>query len=147
MDAVLAAFCAVTGALNRLGRFLPQLALRAALAWEFWIAGQHKLHGADWLAGLPRRTPLPLTPGAAGTVWFILTWVELLGAVALLTGFGTRFAAFVLILLEAAAWFVLHATAGGHGGERPLLYMAMLGPLLFSGPGLFSLDHWVVRRI
>ncbi len=140
------ALFAVTDTLNRIGTFLSQLALRWVLAWEFWLAGQHKLHGADWLATLVHHTPLPFAPASAADVWFLVTWVELLGAIALLVGFGTRFAALVLIVLEVMAWITLHGVVG-HGGDRPLLYLAMLIPLLFSGPGRASLDHWIVRRI
>jgi putative oxidoreductase len=145
------ALFAVTDALNRIGTFLSQLALRLVLAWEFWLAGQHKLHGAgwhgaDWLATLAHHAPLPFAPASAASVWFLVTWVELLGAIALLVGFGTRFAALVLIVLEVVAWITLHGVVG-YGGDRPLLYLAMLVPLLFSGPGRASLDHWIVRRI
>lgn len=146
MEAVYDTYCTIAAALNRVGAYLPQLILRAVLAWEFWLAGQHKLHGADRLLGLAHGLPAPLAFLPAGGVWIAAAWIELLGAVFLLLGFGTRIAAVVLMTAEATGWFLLH-TAGGHGGDRPWLYLAMLAPLLFGGAGRLSLDYWIVRRI
>ncbi|HQU14814.1 MAG: hypothetical protein B7Z66_03715 [Chromatiales bacterium 21-64-14] len=151
MDAVLAVFCAITGILNRLGTFLPQLGLRLLLAWEFWVSGTAKLHSANWFVPLQSQFPLPFSLLPANATWFLVTWAELLGAVALLMGFGTRLAALAFMVLDAVAWHTLYAGNGYNvcdgGYKLALLYLAMLLPLLFGGPGTASVDHWISRRL
>lgn len=80
------------------------------------------------------------------------TWFELLGAACLLLGFGTRFAAASLLVLTVVATYAVHLPAEwgslgdlamgyaisdqGFGNFKlPLLFMAMLLPLLFTGAG------------
>lgn len=150
MDAVFALVCAVTGTLNRLGTFLPQLGLRLLLAWEFWVSGIAKLHGADWFGPLQPRFPFPFSLLPVDTTWFLVTWTELLGAAALLIGFATRLTALTFIVLDAVAWHALYAGNGYNvcsgGYKLSLLYMVMLLPLLLGGPGTASVDRWITRR-
>ena len=78
-------------------------------------------------------------------------------------GLGTRFFAaslFVLTVVATAAvnwpaeWQSLAELAKGyaitdegHGNFKlPLLFMAMLLPLIFYGSGKLSLDAWIARR-
>lgn len=69
---------------------------------------------------------------------------ELIGAVALVIGLGTRFFSLSLIILTIVAWASVHA---GNGYKLPLMYLVMFVPLLLSGPGKLSLDHyWLARR-
>ena len=81
--------------------------------------------------------------------WFISTWAELLGAIALVVGLGTRFTAATLIILDIVAWVSVHGGNGynvcDNGYKLPLIYLVMLIPLLFSGAGKASLDEYIKR--
>ena len=78
------------GQLDRLGEFLPQLGLRLLLAYEFWESGVEKFHGGNWFADIQERFPFPFNLVPVDISWFLATWSELLGAVALVIGPGTR---------------------------------------------------------
>ena len=139
------------GHLDRLGDFLPQLGLRFLLAYEFWESGVEKFHGENWFADIQERFPFPFDLVPVDISWFIVTWSELLGAVALVIGLGTRLFGASLILLTVVAWVSVHSGNGynvcDNGFKLPLIYLVMLMPLVFSGPGRLSLDHLIARRI
>jgi len=78
------------GPLDHLGEFLPQLGLRFLLAYEFWESGVEKFHSENWFADIQERFPFPFDLVPVDISWFIATWSELLGAVALVIGPGTR---------------------------------------------------------
>lgn len=142
--------CLLRGYLNRLGEWLPQLGLRALLAYEFWESGVEKFRGENWFAEIQDAFPFPFDSVPAGISWFLATWSELLGAVALLLGLGTRFFSAALMVLTGVAWAAVHAGNGynvcDNGFKLPLIYLVLLLPLLLSGPGKLSLDHLFVRR-
>jgi len=142
------------------GRWLAPLGLRLLLAWEFWEAGMQKLRGENWFAAIQDKFPPPLDLLPVGLSWQLATWAELLGAVALLLGLGTRLFAFVLLVLTAVATVSVHwpadwaslqelwrgyaITDKGFGNFKlPLLFAAMLLPLVFHGAGRLSLDALV----
>jgi putative oxidoreductase len=54
-------------------------------------------------------------------------------------------------VLTIVAWVSVHTGNGynvcGNGFKLPLIYLVMLMPLVFSGPGRLSLDHLIARRI
>lgn len=150
----------VTERLEGSGRWLAPLGLRLLLAWEFWEAGMQKLRGENWFASIQDKFPPPLDLVPVGLSWQLATWAELLGAVALLLGLGTRFFAFVLLVLTAVAAVSVHWPADwaslqelwrgyaisdkGFGNFKlPLLFAAMLLPLVFHGAGRLSLDALV----
>ncbi len=78
------------------------------------------------------------------------TWTELLGSLGLVLGLGTRFWVLGLMTLDIVAWISVHAGHGynvcDNGFKLPLIYLIMLIPLLLSGPGKASLDHFINRR-
>lgn len=135
--------------LDRVGTFLPQLALRLLLAYEFWEAGVEKFNGQNWFAHIQGDFPFPFSVIPVEISWFIATWSELLGAVALVIGLGTRFFSLVLIILTLVAWASVHAGLGynvcDNGFKLPLIYLVMFMPLLFCGAGKLSLDHWLKK--
>lgn len=143
--------CTVYGGLDRIGKFLPQLGLRLLLAWEFWEAGWMKFTGDNWFAQIQGDFPFPFSLVPVDVSWFLATWTELLGAIGLVIGFGTRFWALSLLVLDLVAWYSVHAGNGynvcSNGYKLPLLYLLMLLPLLFSGPGKASLDHLIARLL
>jgi len=95
--------------------------------------------------------------------WHAATWLELLGGACLLVGLATRASAALLIALTVVATAAVHWPAQwsslatlaegyaisdqGHGNYKlPLLFIAMLVPLLLQGAGRLSVDAWLRRR-
>ncbi len=151
MSSILASLsCSVIGILNRLGEFLPQLGLRALIAYEFWESGVEKFNGENWFAQIQEDFPFPFDVVPPAISWFIATWSELVGAIGILIGLGTRFFAATLIILDIVAWVSVHAGNGynvcDNGFKLPLMYLIILIPLLLSGPGKASIDYWIHRR-
>lgn len=137
--------------LNRIGEFLPQLGLRVLLAYEFWESGIEKYHGGNWFAEIQAQFPFPFDVVPVDISWWLATWSELLGAAALLIGLGTRLFGVSLLVLTLVAWASVHAGSGynvcDNGFKLPLIYLVMLLPLIFSGPGRLSLDRLIARRM
>lgn len=146
------------------GQWIGLLPLRLLLAWEFWESGLEKLHGENWFAEIQGRFPFPLNLVPTDISWQMATWSELIGAVLLVFGLGTRFAALSLSILTVVAiasvhwpsdWHTLSELAQGyaisdegHGNFKlPLLYLVMFVPLLLQGPGKLSLDALIHRKI
>ena len=131
--------------LSACGGFISMLILRLFIAWEFWEAGQQKLHGKNWFENIVNDFPFPFNVIPTDISWFIATWTEILGAIAIAVGLATRFWAFALIILDIVAWYSVHAGNGynvcDNGFKLPLIYLLMLVVILFSGPGKLSIDH------
>ncbi|HEX4854601.1 DoxX family protein [Arenimonas sp.] len=154
---------ALTERLDGTGHWLAPLGLRLVLAWEFWEAGMQKLRGENWFAGIQDKFPVPFNLAPVDLSWTLATWAELIGAVALLLGLGTRFFAFALLVLTAVATVSVHwpaefgslselwrgyaITDKGFGNFKlPLLFALMLLPLVFQGGGKLSLDAVLAAR-
>ncbi|MGQ9666216.1 MAG: HvfX family Cu-binding RiPP maturation protein [Anaerolineae bacterium] len=139
------------GLLNRVGEWLAPLGLRLLLAYEFWESGMEKLRGENWFADIQDQFPFPFNVVPPEISWHISTWSELIGPVMLVLGLGTRFASVSLIILTVVAWASVHAGNGynvcDNGFKLPLMYLIMFVPLLLSGPGKLSLDHWIASRL
>lgn len=133
-----------TGA-NQLGAWIAPLGLRLLLAYEFWEAGMEKLKGDNWFADIKDQFPFPFSVVPVEASWFLATWTELIGPVALVLGLATRFWSVALVILTAVAWASVHAGNGynvcDNGFKLPLIYLLMFVPLILSGPGKLSLDH------
>jgi putative oxidoreductase len=155
---------ALTERLHGIGEWLAPLGLRLLLAWEFWESGLEKFRGENWFAGIQADFPFPFNLAPVGLSWLLATWFELVGAVALLLGLGTRFFAFSLLVLTMVAtasvhwpmeWHSLGELAQGYAitdkgfgnFKLPLLFAAMLLPLVFRGAGKLSLDALVAQRL
>jgi len=151
-----------TPRLDAVGRWLSPLALRTLLAWEFFESGREKLGGQNWFADLQDAFPFPFDQLPATLNWQLATWFELLGAACLLFGFGTRFAAASLLVLTVVATYAVHwpmewnsladlamgyaiSDQGFGNFKLPVLFMAMLLPLIFTGAGKLSVDAWLAR--
>lgn len=136
---------------NRVGEFLPQLGLRLLLAYEFWESGVEKFKGENWFIDIQDKFPFPFNIVSVDVSWALSTWSELLGAVALVVGLGTRFFSVSLVILTLVAWISVHAGHGynvcQNGFKLPLIYLIMFLPLVLSGAGKLSADHWLWPRL
>jgi putative oxidoreductase len=157
----------LTARLRAAGDYLWPLVLRLILFWEFWEAGIGKLRGENWFAQIPWAEWQKGFPWPFGTLgpelnWLAATWGELVFSVLLLLGLFTRFTALSLIVVTAVATAAVHwpaqwgslgqlwqgyvITADDAGNFKlPLLFVAMLLPLLFHGGGKLSLDHLMLK--
>ena len=135
--------------LSVIGGFLSMLILRLFIAWEFWEAGQQKLSGKNWFENIVDNFPFPFNVIPTDISWFIATWAEVLGAIAIAVGLATRFSALTLIILDVVAWYSVHAGNGynvcDNGFKLPLIYLLMLLVLLFSGAGKLSVDYIITQ--
>ena len=150
MNAIVNLYAGLSTLLNQAGSYVGVLGLRLLLAWEFWEAGVMKYTGENWFIHIQENFPFPFSVVPVDISWFLATWSELLGAVALVIGLGTRFFSVSLIILTIVAWASVHAGNGynvcDNGYKLPLMYLVMFVPLLLSGPGKLSLDHWLAHR-
>ena len=146
----------VINVLNNNANQIPPLFLRLILAYEFWEAGIMKLNGENWFSHI--NFPLPFNILSNDVLWALGTWIEIIGAIALVLGLGTRFFTLSLMILTVVAINTVHwssdwttlselwqgyaVTNKGHGNFKlPLIYLIMFMPLLFGGAGRWSLDY------
>ena len=164
MDKLKALWNSVVGVLDPAGDWVALLPIRLLMAYEFLKAGLSKFNGSNWFGNVQDNFPFPFNVIPVELSWFIATWFEILGALGLLLGLFTRFCAFSLIILSVVAIFGVHwpddwnslaelwkgyaVSNKGFGNYRiPLLFVAMLMPLVFMGGGRLSLDAMLARRL
>lgn len=151
--------------LDRLGPVIPPLCLRLLLAWEFGEAGYAKLIGTNWFEHVSFPFPFNLMPTSLS--WHLATWVELIGAAALVLGLATRFFVVSLMILTVVAIAAVHwpsdwntigqlltgyriidENGDGLGNYKlPVIFLVMFLPLLFSGAGKLSLDYLINKHL
>ncbi len=148
-----------TGACERIPRSLIALLGRFSIAAVFWKSAQTKVDGfaidlidGTFQLGWPRLSDsvvalfreeyqLPLlSPELAA---YMAAFAEHLFPVLLLLGLGTRFAALALLGMTVVIQFFVYPDAYPTHG----VWAAILLYLVATGPGRFSLDHWLARRI
>jgi putative oxidoreductase len=138
------------GFVDGIGAWLPNLAIRWLLAYEFWESGLVKLRGENWFMEIQDQFPFPFNIVPPQISWQLATWTELAGPVMLVLGLGTRFASAALVILTIVAWASVHAGNGynvcNNGYQLPLMYLVLFLPLLFQGPGKLSADYWIRKR-
>jgi len=151
MDKISAWAARGPAALDQAGAWIGLLGIRLLVAWEFGVAGLEKRRGENWFADIQGDFPFPFSVVPVEISWFLATWTELLGAAALIAGLGTRFWAVGLLVLDLVAWTSVHAGNGynvcDNGWKLPLMYAVMLVPLVLSGAGKASLDHWIRQTV
>ena len=159
----------LTERLRGAGDWVAPLGLRLLLAHEFWSAGTNKFgagsEAPNWFANQDFIFPFGLL--SANANWILVTWGEILAAIALLLGLFTRFFAFTLLIITVVAIAAVHWPASwdnlgqlweGYSVSRvmddgefrgnfriPFLFMVMIIPLLFMGGGKLSLDHLLLK--
>jgi putative oxidoreductase len=149
--------------LDQSGPWLALLLLRILIGWEFLEAGLEKFHGENWFAEIHSQFPFPFNIVPTAISWQIATWFEIIGGAAIIVGIGTRFFSFSLIILTVVAILAVHWPAEwnsfaelmqgyvisnqGYGNFKlPVLFLAMLIPLVFMGPGKLSIDAFIRRQ-
>ena len=163
MNKLVALWQRVVAILAPAGDWLALLPIRLLMAYEFGTAGMMKYNGNNWFANVQDNFPFPFNVIPVEISWFMATWAELLGAFGLVIGLFTRFWAVSLIIVTIVAIFAVHLPAEwsglgelwdsyrvtrkeGSGNFRiPLLFIAMLFPLIFTGAGKLSVDHLLSR--
>ena len=167
MTALIETYDRLTDRLRSAGDWIAPLGLRLLLGYEFFKAGLGKA-GVDGVPGwfANKAFPLPFDGLPAGVNWAMVTWTEILAAIALMLGLFTRFAAFSLVMVTTVAivsthwpesWAGLGQLWEGYSVSRvmddgefrgnfriPMLFLAMLLPLVFLGGGKLSLDHALI---
>jgi putative oxidoreductase len=149
--------------LDSIGAWLAPLSLRLLLAWEYFESGLEKYRGENWFSHIQEKFPFPFNAVPVEVSWQMATWFELVGAIALVIGLGTRFFSASLVILTIVAiasvhwpaeWHTLAELAQGYvitdqgygNFKLPVIFLAMFLPLILAGPGKLSLDHWIRRR-
>ena len=119
------------------------LLIRVYVAWVFLKSGMHKI--GDWETTLilfEYEYQVPLL--GFQTAAYLATFAELVFPVFLIAGFGTRFFALALSLVNIVAVISYYATlAKGAGLVWHYLWGAMLLTSLLYGGGFFSVDQWL----
>jgi putative oxidoreductase len=139
-QAPFAAYAALLSLAERIPLSVVQFGGRVAIFHVFWNSAQAKL--ASWpvtlqLFALEYRVPL-LSPDVAAV---LATTAELGGAILILLGLFTRFAALALLGLVAVIQLFVFP---GNWAEH-LLWASLLLLLLARGAGIVSLDHLAER--
>lgn len=136
--------------LDTLHKYLSPMILRLFLAYEYWESGITKWRGENWFADIQTAFPFPFNLLPASVNWNLATGFELVGALALVLGLGTRAVSFALIIVTLVAWAAVHAGHGynvcDNGWKLPLIYVLLFLPLLLGGAGRLSLDYWLFGR-
>jgi putative oxidoreductase len=131
---------------------------RFCIAAIFWKSGQTKIQGlaidvfnGEFQIGWPRLSDsaltlfryeynLPLIPPE--TAASLAAFAEHVFPVLLLLGLATRLSALALLVMTATIQVFVYPDAWPtHGVWATVLLLLMAG-----GPGVLSLDHWLVRR-
>ena len=150
--------------LDLAGAWIGLVPIRLLMAYEFLFAGFQKFGGSNWFGRYQDNFLFPFNVIPVEVSWFLATWTEILGGFCVLVGLFTRFWAFSLIVVSIVAisgvhwpdhwsslaelWKGYAVTDKGFGNYRiPLLFIAMLVPLVFLGSGKLSLDHLIARRL
>ncbi len=164
MQAIIPLRNRVIDVLEPAGDWVALLPIRLLMAYEFGRAGFMKLNGNNWFANVQDNFPFPFNIVPVEISWFMATWAEILGGLCLVIGLFTRFWAFSLIVVTIVAiagvhwpddwnslaelWKGYTVSDKGFGNYRiPLLFLAMLIPLVFRGGGKLSLDYVLDKKL
>lgn len=121
-----------------------RLAVGVVLAYHGWL----KVGDVSGFAGFVDSLGIP----APDLMAYVVTYLELLGGIALIVGLATRYVAalFVVEMVFTIALVKLDvgliASEGGVGAELDLLILATALSLVLTGAGRWSLDSVLVGR-
>ena len=134
----------LTALVDRMQPFFA-VALRIYVARVFFLSGLTKLH--DWnitLALFRNEYRVPVLPPALAAV--LGTGAEICLPVLLALGCGTRVAAAALFAFNIVA-VISYAGLSPAGLKDHVLWGMLLLVLFFYGPGKFSVDDWLERKL
>ncbi len=151
-----------TSKLDAAAPWVALLFLRILIGWEFLEAGLEKSGGENWFGHIQEDFPFPFNVIPVSVSWFLATWFEIIGGLAIIFGAATRFFAFSLIILTIVATAAVHwpedwsslselakgyaITNKGFGNFKlPVIFLTMLIPLTFMGAGKLSVDNLLIR--
>ena len=132
----------------RLRPDIALLVLRLAAGFSFFMHGYQKVFGEGGVAGVTQgftQMGIPL-PGLAAP---FISYLELLGGIALMLGLFARVFGFLLFCDMAVATLLVHLKNGwlGQGGmELTALLGAMALAIALAGAGPYSIDAAIARR-
>jgi putative oxidoreductase len=123
------------------------LVLRLVAGFSFFMHGYQKVFGMGigGVTGFFTQVGIPL-PGVAAP---FISFLELVGGLALIFGVFTRVFAFLLACDVLVATLTVHMKNGylGQGGMELTLLLAAMGlALALSGAGPYSIDAVMARR-
>jgi putative oxidoreductase len=124
----------------------------ALLVLRVWLGvAMLASHGFDKLTTFGDKSasfPDPLGVGHAMSLALVV-FAEFFCSLLLVVGLLTRFGAFVLAINMAVAFFIVHkgALSGEHSGELAFIYLAGYVALLIAGPGRFSADGSLFKKV
>lgn len=120
------------------------LVLRVGIASFMIVHGYQKL---GWLmAGGEIQFGDPIGVGMAASL-YLAVFAEFFCSIFLLLGLGTRLALIPLIITMVVAVFIVHAPDGFDKKELGLHYLLVYVFLLVSGPGKYSVDNIISKRL
>jgi putative oxidoreductase len=117
------------------------LILRFALGLTFFIHGLVKFQG-----GIENTAGFFETLGLPGFSAYVVAFIELIGGIAMILGFGTRVVAALFAIIMAGAIVKVKLAAGflgngqGAGYELDFVLLAMSVFFILDKPASFSLD-------
>lgn len=123
-------------------------ALRMVVGLVFLVHGGQKLFmfGFAGTAGFFESIGIPAPMASA----VLVTFVELLGGLALILGLGTRWVAIPLAITMITAFFTVHLSNGffiGNNGYEFVLTLFVANiTLVLAGPGALSVDEYLANR-
>ncbi len=124
----------------------PYITLLSDQAAEDFV----RLAGNDQLYAMHQPFPLSFTLFTPEFSWHLVAGLEIIGAIALTLGLGARLFSILLSLLMLTAIATAYAGPGytimQGGWMLSKIYLAMLLPLILSGPGKLSIDHLLRER-
>lgn len=151
----------INRALTQAGDWLSMLILRIFIGYEYFDSGLEKYNGQNWFKDplsssdkLPVNDtfPLPFNLFSADFNWFIATWFELIGGIALIIGLFTRFFSFSLFILTIVALVTVHLGPDcgysflGCGYKFVVIFLIMTFILTLSGAGKASIDRILYNK-
>jgi putative oxidoreductase len=113
------------------------LVIRVIVGAVFVVHGYQKLGAMAMTVGFFGKL------GFAPFLAYLVAWVEFLGGISLIIGFGSKIAAALLAVSTLVAFVKVHGPNGfdvGRGGYEYIitLFAVMVG-LLYTGPGRYSI--------
>ena len=121
---------------SKLSPYTPMF-LRVVVGIIFIYAGWTKLQmGNAAIAGFFGGAGIP----APAFFAFVVTWVELLGGIALVVGLWTKVAAKLLTIIMLVATIIMWSSKGFGDAQLPLVMLASCFTLFCLGGGRYSMD-------